>query len=487
MAKPSLAMIGMAVMGSNLAQNFAEKGYDIALFNRTAQRTQDVYEAARGEPYAARLHPVYGDLKELVALVGRSGTYFIMVKAGEPTQDVIDRLVPLLSGDAIVVDCSNAHYVDTMRRQQALRDKVRFFGIGVSGGEEGARHGPSIMAGGESRTIYDRRLKRALEAVAAKAPQDGSPCVAYLGTHGAGHYVKMVHNGIEYADMALIAEAYDFMRRVLGMGAPAIADIFERWNKGPLQSYLVEITADVLRQEDPSGKGYLVDHILDAAQMKGTGTWMVESSLAIGKGVVPVPGIYGAVESRAISARKAQRVAAAKLLPLKAKRFAGNRARILKDLERALYVAKVACYAQGIDLLQAADEEYGFGGLDLARIARIWRAGCIIRARFLDDIAEAYQKGPMPQSLMLAPAFRRIVLKDMASLTAVCVAAANAQVPAFVFDASRGFILQSSSAQASANLTQAQRDFFGAHTYERTDRKGVFHTEWSGDRKERPA
>ena len=299
MAQPRMAMIGMAVMGSNLAQNFAEKGFDIALYNRTPERTKEVYDQARKEPYARCLHPVYGDLNALVKLVGKDGTYLIMVKAGEGTQEVIDHLVPLLAKDALVVDCSNADFHDTIRRQQALAGKVNFFGMGVSGGEEGARHGPSIMPGGPSRDIYEKRLRPLLEKIAAKAPQDGAPCVSFIGKHGAGHFVKMVHNSIEYADMELIAEAYDFMRRALGMTNPQIADVFVKWNGGRLQSYLIEITVEVLRQKD--GKGLLVDRIVDAAQMKGTSTWTVMSSLDIADGVVPLPGIYAAVATRAMS------------------------------------------------------------------------------------------------------------------------------------------------------------------------------------------
>jgi 6-phosphogluconate dehydrogenase len=476
----------MAVMGSNFAQNFADKGFDIALYNRTAERTKEVYEQAKSKPYASRLHPVYGNLKDLVTLVGKDGTYLIMVKAGAPTQEVIDQLEPLLSKDAIIVDCSNAHYKETMHRQEQLQGKVNFFGIGVSGGEEGARYGPSIMVGGPDRALYDTRLRSALEAVAAKAPQDGSPCVAFLGVHGAGHYVKMVHNGIEYADMQLIAEAYDFMRRVLGMNASQIADVFARWNKGPLQSYLVEITAEVLSQKDPQGKGFLVDKIKDTAQMKGTGTWMVQSSLEMKDGVVPIPGIYGAVESRAISARKEERVALSKALPIKVKKYSGDRAKMIKDLERALYVAKIACYAQGIDLLQTADREYGFGGLDIGRIAQIWRAGCIIRARFLGDITDSYRAKAAVAHLTAAPVFRKAILRDLSSLQRVCIAATGSNAPFMVFNISRDYLLQATSAPLPANLTQGQRDYFGAHTYERIDKKGVFHTEWSTkERKER--
>ncbi|MDD9954589.1 MAG: NADP-dependent phosphogluconate dehydrogenase [Candidatus Woesearchaeota archaeon] len=485
MGAPQLAMIGMAVMGSNFAQNFAEKGFDIALFNRTDSVTKEVYESAKNEPYADKLHPVYGEMPDLVEKVGKQGTYFIMVKAGFPTDAMIEQLLPLLEPGAVIVDCSNAHYKDTARRHEEISPKkIHFFGCGVSGGEEGARHGPSIMPGGYSREVYEEKLKGPLEAVAAKAPQDGKPCVTYIGNGGGGHYVKMVHNGIEYADMQLIAEAYDFMTRALGMSAAEIGAVFEQWNSGVLESYLIEITAEVLKQQDPSGQGQLVDFILDAAQMKGTGTWTVISSLEISDGVIPLPGIYAAVESRAISWKKDARVTMSKEFSFPVTQYEGDKEQIIKDLEQALYVAKIACYTQGIELMQAGDKEYEFGGLDIASIAEIWRDGCIIRANFLGDITDAYRKNP-PSNLLLAAVFKAAVTEGMTAVNNVCVAAIHAHVPFMAFDASRDYILQATSERLPQNLTQGQRDFFGAHTYKRTDKKGTFHTEWSGDRSEK--
>ncbi|GIX06343.1 MAG: 6-phosphogluconate dehydrogenase, decarboxylating [Candidatus Poribacteria bacterium] len=478
MTQPKMAMIGMAVMGSNFAQNFAEKGYPIALFNRTDARTRERYEAIPDEvEYKKRLFPVYGEIRNLVDLVGRDGIYFIMVKAGA-TQAVLDQLVPLLGSDAVVVNCANEHWRETERMCRELEGKVHFYGMGVSGGEEGARHGPSMMPGGGSLEVYNARLKEPLEAVAAKAPQDGAPCVAYIGRGGAGHFVKMVHNGIEYGDMELIAETYDLMRKALGMSAPEIGDVFARWNEGDLQSYLVEITADILHHKDPSADGYLVDHILDRAQMKGTGTWTVISSLELESGVYPVPTIYAAVETRAISSFRDLRLRMARELSLPPRPYTGDREALIQDLERALLVAKIASYTQGIGLMQAADREHDFGGLNIAEIARIWRAGCIIRARFLGEITEAYRSDPELPSLIVAPRFREWVQEGFTALTRVCTVAAECRVPAMAFNASRDFILQLASEQLPTNLTQGQRDYFGAHTYERIDRPGRFHTDW---------
>jgi len=487
MARPQFAMIGMGVMGSALAKNFAEKGLAITIYNRTAEKTKQAYDAVKHEPFAKRMHPVLGDIPELVSLAGKKGAYFIMVKAGAPTEEVIAQLAPLLSKGALLVDFANSHFTDTWRRSAELSAKgIHFFGAGVSGGEEGARHGPSIMPGGFSREVYEKRLKKALEAVAAKAPQDGKPCVAFIGAGGAGHYVKMVHNAIEYADMQLIAEAYDLMRKALGMDALSIAEVFEAWNKGVLESYLIEITSEVLKQEDPFGKGQLVDFILDSARMKGTGTWTVANSLTLPSGVVAIPGIYAAVEGRAISARRAERVALAKKLGISSRRYSGDRQELIDALEQALFTAKIACYAQGIELMQLANKEYSFGGPDISTLASIWRAGCIIRAKLLGDITRAYAKDAKLSSLLAAPAFSKAITSGMESLAKVCCAAAESRVPLMAFDASRNYILQYASRQLPANLTQAQRDFFGAHTYERTDRKGAFHTEW-GTKKRKEA
>ena len=477
MSSPRMAMIGMAVMGSNFAQNFADSGFDIALYNRTDARTREAYDAVPDSAaHKRRLHPVIGDLRDLVERVGSDGTYFVMVQAGA-TQSVLDELVPMLSTDAVVVNCANENWRITEQMARDLEGKVDFFGMGVSGGEEGARRGPSMMPGGPSRAVYEARLAEALDAVAAKA-SDGAPCVTYIGKRGAGHFVKMVHNGIEYGDMELIAETYDLMRKGLGMAAQEIGDVFARWNEGILKSYLIEISAEVLHQPDAAGDGSLVDYILDRARMKGTGTWTIQNSLDLDSGVYPVPTIYAAVETRAISSMRDTRVAMSRRIPMPCRPITGDRQAFIDDLESALFVSKISSYTQGIGLIQEAAKEHDFGGLDIADIARIWRAGCIIRAQFLDDITEAYRADPDLLNLMAAPLFRDAVGDGLPSLERICIAATRARVPVMAFDASKNFVLQLVSERMATNLTQAQRDNFGAHTYERTDRDGSFHTHW---------
>ena len=485
MPRPRMAMIGMAVMGSNFAQNFADNGYDIALFNRTDARTEAAYNAVPDSaPHKAKLHPVTGSLQDLVNRVGPDGTYFIMIQAGAAAE-TLSQLAPMLNKNAVVVNCANESWKITEEMSAQYKGRFDFFGMGVSGGEEGARFGPSMMPGGPSKAIYDRRLKEPLEAVAAKA-QDGSPCVAYIGQRGAGHFVKMVHNGIEYGDMQLIAETYDLMRKGLGMSAPEIGRVFEQWNEGPLQSYLIEITAEILQQPDPSGEGHLVDKILDRAKMKGTGTWTVANSLEFEAGVYPVPTIYAAVQSRAVSSMRDLRESMAKQMRLPHGRWTGEPNEVLQeiDFEKALYISKISSYTQGIGLMQTASNECGFGQLDIAEIANIWRAGCIIRARFLDDIAAAYRENANLPTLISAPLFRDAVQDGFESLETLCAAASRLRIPLPAFDSSKNFLLQLASDQLPTNLTQGQRDYFGAHTYERTDREGHFHTHWQ--REERP-
>jgi 6-phosphogluconate dehydrogenase len=486
-------MIGMAVMGSNFAQNFAENaGIDIAMYNRTDSVTQERYDEIPDDaPYKKKLHPVRGnpddkmDMKPLVDVVGPKGIYILMVKAddpnatldrsdssfgqGRPTQAMVDALLPHLEPGAIIVDCANSYWEDTVRRCKEIKGKgIEFFGVGVSGGEVGARFGPSIMPGGTSEVVYNERLKPLLEAVAGKAPQDGEPCVTYIGDDGAGHFVKMVHNGIEYADMQLISEAYHLMRNGLGISAPEIGDVFAKWNEGMLSSYLIEITADILHQKNPQGEGYLVDWIVDQAQMKGTGTWTVASSLAISTGVVPVPLIYSAVQSRAASSFRDRRIEISRSLDIKPEPLKdADRDGVMDDLEKALYAAKVVSYDQGFDLIQAAAADNDFGDLDIAEIAKIWRAGCIIRAQFLGEITKAYEADPDLTSLMIAPIFRDQVLEGMGAIARISNLSRQASIPAPAFDAAYNAVLQKSNPALPTNLTQAQRDFFGAHTYRR--------------------
>ncbi len=480
----SLAMIGMSVMGSNFAKNFAEKGHHIAMFNRTDEVTRHVYDNSKNEPFIDKLHPVYGELDELVNLVGKQGIYFVMIKAGKPTDSALKDLIPKLEPGAIVIDCANSDYNDTQRRAQEIPEGIHFFGMGVSGGEEGARHGPSLMPGGTNKDIYEQRLKSLLESVSAKAPQDNKPCVTWCGLNGGGHFVKMVHNGIEYADIQLICEAYDLMHRVLGMGNDEIADIFSNWNRGRLDSYLVEITSEVLRQRSDDGL-HLIDKILDVAQMKGTGTWTVMSSLHLESGVVPIPSIYGAVSTRAISTNKDMREKLQGILAINLNKNDLSVSDTVNKIEAALFAAKISSYAQGLNLIKVADEELGFGGIDLAKVAEIWRAGCIIRARFLADISQSYREHPNMTNLLEAPAFVRDIKGTIGNLSSVCALATNARLPFMVFDMSRAYILQASSPHLPLNLTQGLRDYFGAHTYKRWDREGTYHTNWSGDRSER--
>lgn len=483
MGNPKIAMIGMGVMGSMLAQNFAEKGYDIAIFNRTDEKTLNVYNLVKDKKYGKRMYPVVGDLKNLVKLVGKKGTYFIIVKAGYATNITVENLLKLLEPGAVIVDLANSNFHDTIELEKKVSSKkIDFFGVGVSGGETGARYGPAIMPGGNKET-YNKILKNILEKISAKAPQDNMPCVTYCGKNGAGHFVKMVHNGIEYADMQLIAESYDLMKNLLNMNPQEISKVFAKWNKGILKSYLIEITAEVLAHKDPSRKGHLIEFILDKAKMKGTGTWTIMSSLELEKGVVAIPTIYAAVEARAISNSKEKRQKMSKLLKFEKTVFKGNKQSFIDDLEKAMYIGKIAAYSQGFDLINSAASEYDFGEVDISKIAKIWRAGCIIRADFLDDISKTYQDKKL-LSLLVSPLFKKIIQENFDSLNKVCKASIEANISSIAYDMSRNYILQSFSKNLPADLIQGLRDYFGSHTYERRDKKGSFHTNWSTDKKE---
>ncbi len=469
------AIIGMGVMGRNLAKNFAEKGYDIFIYNRTAQKTLDLMDSVKQESYAKRLHPVVKGIKELVNKAGKKGIYFIIVKAGDATQEVINSLAQYLEKGAAIVDLANSNFHDTIKRERDLSSKgISFFGVGISGGEKGARYGPSLMAGGNKKE-YDRLLKKLLEDISAKA-HDNKASAAYLGKSGAGHFVKMVHNAIEYADMELIAESYDLMSRGLGMGPEEIGSVFEQWSKAELGSYLIEIAAKVVKKKDSLGKGYLIDKILDKAKMKGTGTWALMTSLEL-ENAVPMPSMYGAVEARAISWEKEKRLKMSKKIRLGPKSLNLEKKGFIKHLEKAILAAKISAYSQGIDLMAAADKKYGFG-LDIAKIAEIWRSGCIIRADFLDDISSEYNKEPDLISLMASQKFLSIIKNNFESLDVVCRAGISSRIPLPAFDSSRAYMLQSFSEKLPASLIQAMRDFFGSHTYERIDKPGSFHTQW---------
>jgi 6-phosphogluconate dehydrogenase len=471
MAEHDIGLIGLAVMGQNLVLNMARNGYRVAVYNRTPAATDEFLARHRDQPITGAY-----TLPDFVALLRRPRIVKIMVKAGAPVDSVIEQLIPLLEAGDLIIDGGNSYFADTERREAHLAAHgIRFLGLGVSGGEEGALWGPSLMPGGAPEAYA--MVEPLLTAIAAKAPSDGAPCVTYLGRGGAGHYVKMVHNGIEYGDMQLIAESYDILKRVVGLRNAELAEVFAAWNQGELDSFLIEITAQIFRRADDHGQaGELVDYILDSAGQKGTGKWTSQNALDLG---VPTHTLTAAVEARIISAFKAERVAASQLLGAPAPyAFSGERAAFIEAVRRALYCSKVAAYAQGMALLSAARREYDYA-IPLDRTAAIWRAGCIIRARFLADIAEAYQAEPHLANLMLAPKFRQALSDYQAAWRDVVATAIRAGVPTPAFSASLAYYDSYRSERLPANLIQAQRDLFGAHTFERIDREGVFHADWS--------
>ena len=469
MPNAQIGLIGLAVMGQNLVLNMERNGYTVAVYNRTTA-TMDEFVAAHPDKKLVATRT----LEELVASLERPRKILVMVKAGRPVDAVIDSLVPLLEPGDLIIDGGNSFYPDTERRSVALSDQgLNFMGMGVSGGEEGALWGPSMMPGGSESVWTD--MRPLLEAVAAKAPEDGKPCVAYLGPRGAGHYVKMVHNGIEYGDMQLIAEAYDILQRALGLSAGELADIFEEWNNGVLDSYLIEITYKVFRKLDEETGQPLVDMVLDKAGQKGTGKWTSQDAFEIG---APIPTINAAVVSRIVSSLKEERVAAADVLPGPEQTiYAGDRQELIDAVGQALYASKISAYAQGMALLRMASQEYDYD-LDLGEVAAIWRAGCIIRARFLNRITAAFERQADLPNLLLDDDFRSAVSERLPAWRHVVQTAVGLGIPVPAFSASLAYYDSYRSARLPANLIQAQRDFFGAHTYERTDRPGSFHTEW---------
>jgi 6-phosphogluconate dehydrogenase len=472
-----IGVTGLAVMGRNLARNFARHGHVVALHNRSAERTRSLVAEHGGEGTFVPSE----SMADFVASLRRPRAIVIMVKAGAPTDAVIDELVPLLEAGDIVVDCGNAHYTDTRRREAALRDRgLHFVGCGVSGGEEGALNGPSIMPGGSVESYA--RLGPMLEQIAAQV--DGTPCCTHVGPDGAGHFVKMVHNGIEYADMQLIAEAYDLLRAGLGTTPADVGEIFRTWNEGDLDSFLIQITAQVLAHTDAATGKPFVDVVLDQAEQKGTGRWTVQSALDLG---IPITGIAEATFARSLSAHADQREAARKafgsdVTPTKI----GDRAAFVEDVRRALYASKVVAYAQGFDHIAAGSAEYGWD-IDRGAMATIWRGGCIIRARFLDRIREAYDGDPDLPSLLVAPYFAAAVSDGLDSWRRVVAQAATAGIPAPAFSASLAYYDGLRRDRLPAALIQGLRDNFGAHTYHRVDADGSFHTEWAGDLREHPA
>lgn len=475
MALAQIGVTGLAVMGRNLARNFARNGFTVAVHNRSVERMRSLVADHGSEGTFVACET----LEDFVGALAKPRTVVIMVQAGEPTDAVIDQLTGLLEPGDIIVDAGNALYTDTMRREKALAAQgLHFVGSGVSGGEEGALLGPSIMPGGPAASYVT--LGPILEKIAAKA-EDGTPCCVHVGPDGAGHFVKMVHNGIEYADMQLIGEAYDLLRAGLGLEAHEIADIFAEWNQGDLESFLIEITAEVLRQRDARTGKALVDVIEDQAGQKGTGRWTVKSALDLG---VPVTGIAEATFARAISSQTAQRAAAREVLTGATADFhTKDREAFIEDVRLALYASKVVAYAQGFDQIRAASEEFGWD-ITLGDMAKIWRAGCIIRARFLDRITEAFERDSNLPSLLVDPYFADEVAAGVSAWRRVVSQAALTGVPAPAFGSSLAYYDSLRAERLPAALIQGQRDFFGAHTYKRVDTEGTFHTQWSGDRTE---
>jgi 6-phosphogluconate dehydrogenase len=468
----TFGVTGLAVMGANLARNVARHGITVAVHNRTNAKTDEFMAEFGSEGRFVATHDIAG----FVAAIKPPRAILIMVKAGKPVDDVIAEIVPHLAPGDILIDGGNSYFADTRRRTADVEAKgYRYIGAGVSGGEEGALLGPSIMPGGTQEAY--RLIEPVLTQIAAHV--DGQPCCTYIGADGAGHYVKMVHNGIEYADMQLIAEAYDVMRQLLGLSAPEIGDIFSRWNQGDLDSYLIAITAEVLHKLDEQTGRPLVDLILDQAEQKGTGRWTSQSALDLG---VPLTAITEAVFARALSARKAEREDASRVLAGPNKQLTGDQRdmRLIDDIRDALYASKIVAYAQGFEQMSAAAAEYNWN-LQLGTISTIWRGGCIIRARFLNRIKEAYDADPKLKNLLLAPYFTTAVNNAQGAWRRVVTQAVDAGVPVPAFSSALAYYDGFRRERGPANLIQGLRDYFGAHTYRRTDAFGSFHTRWAQD------
>ena len=465
--KADVGVVGMAVMGQNLALNIARHGYLVAVYNRTAEKTRRFVERAGEE----RILAAYS-VADFVALLKRPRKIILMVKAGEAVDQMIEKLLPYMDEGDLIVDGGNSHFLDTQRRLEMLKSKgILFLGMGVSGGEKGALHGPSLMPGG-SRRAYDL-VKDILEDIAAKS--DEGPCCTYIGDGGAGHFVKMVHNGIEYAIMGSIAEVYDIMRKLLRMKAEDMAEIFEEWNRGPLNSFLVEITAKILKKKDDETGKPVVDVILDRAHHKGTGKWTSEVALQLG---VPALSISAAFFERMLSFYKEDRLAISKM-GKEAVSFDVDKKELLKSLEGSLLFSMLSAFSQGIWIIEKASEEYGFG-INIADVLRVWKAGCIIRARVIDFVKAAALRAGSGMHLLKDSEFFERLEGLLPSASNVSKVARDAGIPTPVLNSSIDYFLSMKSAQLPANLIQAQRDFFGAHTFERVDRDGFFHIEWEG-------
>ncbi|WEB82075.1 NADP-dependent phosphogluconate dehydrogenase [Vagococcus lutrae] len=469
MSKQNIGVVGMAVMGKNLALNIESRGYSVSIFNRTAARTEEVIKEHDDKNLVATY-----TIEDFVASLEKPRKIMLMVQAGKATDLTIQSLLPHLDKGDILIDGGNTFYKDTIRRNEELANSgINFIGTGVSGGEEGALKGPAIMPGGQ-KEAYEL-VAPIFEEIAAIAEEDGQPCVTYIGPNGAGHYVKMAHNGIEYGDMQLIAESYDIMTRLLGLSVEEVAEIFADWNKGELDSYLMEITADILTRKDEETGKPIVDVILDAAGNKGTGKWTSQSALDLG---VPLPLITESVFARYISAMKDERVAASKIIPAPTvSAFEGNKEEFVEKIRQALYFSKIMSYAQGFAQLRVASEEYGWD-LEYGEIAKIFRAGCIIRAKFLQKITDAYERDPQLTNLLLDEYFNEITQRYQQSVREVVAMAVQAGVPVPTFSSAIAYYDSYRSADLPANIIQAQRDYFGAHTYQRKDKEGTFHYDW---------
>ncbi|MCB0200572.1 MAG: decarboxylating NADP(+)-dependent phosphogluconate dehydrogenase [Anaerolineae bacterium] len=471
-----IGLIGLAVMGQNLVLNMNDHGFTVAVYNRTVSKVDDFLADNAAGTNVVGAHSI----EELIGLLKRPRRVMLMVKAGKPVDAFIETLLPYLEPGDIIIDGGNSNYEDSIRRTAYLESKgLLFIGTGVSGGEEGARFGPSIMPGGSPEAWP--HVKDIFQSISAKVPEgdpNGAPCCDWVGENGAGHFVKMVHNGIEYGDMQIIAEAYQLLKEGLGLDNDAMSAVFDRWNGGKLESYLIEITRDILAYRDEDGNAVL-DLILDAAGQKGTGKWTAESALNMG---IPLTLIGEAVFARSLSALKEQRVAAAGVLRGEASPFTGDQAAFIDDLEEAVYASKIISYAQGYMLMQAAAAEYGWN-LNYGGIALMWRGGCIIRSVFLGKIKDAYDAEPGLGNLLLAPYFTDAVETAQAGWRRVVARAVEMGIPVPAMSSALAFFDGYRRERLPANLTQAQRDYFGAHTYERVDRpRGeFFHTNWTGE------
>ena len=473
MSKQQIGVVGMAVMGRNLALNIESRGYSVSIFNRSSSKTDEVIALHPDK----KLVPTY-TVEEFVASLEKPRRILLMVKAGEATDKTIQSLLPHLDKGDILIDGGNTFFKDTMRRNEMLANSgINFIGTGVSGGEEGALKGPAIMPGGQ-KDAYDL-VAPILEEIAAKA-DDGAPCVTYVGPNGAGHYVKMVHNGIEYGDMQLIAESYDILRRVGGLSVEETAEVFKSWNTGELDSYLIEITADILTKKDPETGKPMVEVIMDTAGNKGTGKWTSQSALDLG---VPLPLITESVFARYISTLKEERqIASKELSPIKVPELSNTEKQaLIESVRKGLYFSKIMSYAQGFAQMRVASEEFDWN-LNYGEIAKIFRAGCIIRAQFLQKITDAFERDPELKNLLLDKYFLYVTESYQEAVREVVVTAVQAGIPVPTFSSALAYYDSYRSEVLPANLIQAQRDYFGAHTYNRVDKPGVFHFEWAQER-----